>query len=444
MALDMIEILKAVVANGASDLHIVVGKPPMIRKRGSVQPLDGFPVLSNDDAQALVYSLLYDDQKLQFEETMELDCSYGMPGLGRFRVNALQHKNGMGAVLRVIATDIPTPEQVGLSEAIIGFAHLTKGLVLVTGPTGSGKSTTLAAIIELINTTRADHILTVEDPIEFVYEGKKSVITQREVGVHTKSFHHALKSSLRQDPDVVLIGEMRDLETIHAALSMAETGHLVFGTLHTTDAPQSIDRVIDVFPPFQQQQVRMQLSVALKGVVCQQLLPRADQPGRVAAREVLICTPAVQNLIREGKTHQVYSALDLGQKFGMISLDKHLNQLVQEGKVTYEDAIMKANKPDQIKPPDGYVPPAEGGGGAPAPAAAPKPAPPGPGGPGAPRPPGPPGGPGPGAPGRLPGPPGGPGMPSAPRPPGMGGPGGPGLPGGPGAPRPPGAPGGMQ
>ena len=411
---DMIEILKAAVEAGASDIHIVVGRPPMIRKRGKVQPMAGYSPINNDDAQMLVYSLLYDDQKLLFEETKELDCSYGLPGLGRFRVNALQNKNGMGAVLRIISSEIPTPEQVGITEAIRGFAHLSKGMVLVTGPTGSGKSTTLACLVEMINQEREEHILTVEDPIEFVYEGKKSIITQREVGVHTNSLHAALKSSLRQDPDVVLIGEMRDLETIHAALTMAETGHLVFGTLHTTDAPQSIDRIIDVFPPFQQQQVRMQLSVALQGIVCQQLLPRLDKPGRIAAREVLICTPAVQNLIREGKTHQIYSALELGQKFGMISLDKHLNQLVAEGKASYEDAVMKANKPESIIPPEGVVPmhQREGGGQAPGGGPPPRPAAPAPG--MAPRPPG-----APPAPGGPPRPPGAPmGMPGAPRPPG--------------------------
>lgn len=347
--MDMIEILKTAVSKGASDIHIVIGKPPVIRERGEVKTLDEFPVITAEESRKLIYSILYDAQRAQLEEKWELDCSFQIPGVSRFRVNAFFQKNGLEAVLRVISSKIPTPEELGLPQSIMQFADLPRGLVLVTGPTGSGKSTTLACLINLINQKRREHILTIEDPIEFVYENKNCIVRQREVGQQTKSFANALKYALRQDPDVVLIGEMRDLETIGAALTISETGHLAFGTLHTTDAAQTVDRIIDVFPPHQQQQVRVQLSVTLKGVVSQVLLPRASGVGRVAAREIMVVTPAIANLIREGKTHQIYSAIETGAKYGMISLDRALLNLVRAGEITMEDAVSKAHNPDVIR-----------------------------------------------------------------------------------------------
>ncbi len=347
--MEMIEILTAAVNRGASDVHMVIGKPPMVRIRGSVTPLDEFPVVTADESKRLIYSILFEEQRAKFEDAMELDCSVSVPGLSRFRMNVFLQKTGVEAVLRVITSKIPDPEELGLSPSILQFADLPRGLVLVTGPTGSGKSTTLACLINIINQKRSEHILTIEDPIEFVYENKNCIVRQREVGQQTKSFNNALKSALREDPDIVLIGEMRDLETISAALTIAETGHLVFGTLHTTDAPQTVDRILDVFPPHQQQQVRVQLSVTLRGVVSQTLLPKSDGVGRVAAREIMVVTPAISNLIREGKSHQIYSAIATGAKFGMVTLDRALLQLVQEGQVSQEDAIAKAHDPEYIR-----------------------------------------------------------------------------------------------
>jgi twitching motility protein PilT len=347
--MEMQEILKTAVQRDASDIHMVIGRPPMVRIRGRVSPLDEFPVLTAEESKRLIYAILNDEQRAHFEQAMELDCSFAIADISRFRVNVLLQKNGVEAVLRVISAKIPTPDALKLTPTILQFADLPRGLVLVTGPTGSGKSTTLACLLNLINQKREEHILTIEDPIEFVYESKKCIVRQREVGQQTHNFTAALKSALRQDPDIVLIGEMRDLETISAALTIAETGHLVFGTLHTVDAAQTVDRIIDVFPPHQQQQIRVQLSVTLKGVVSQTLIPRADGQGRVAARELMVVTPAIANLIREGKTHQVYSAIETGGKFGMISLDRALLQLVQEGSITIEEAISKAHNPEYIR-----------------------------------------------------------------------------------------------
>jgi len=347
--MEMTEILKSAVQRGASDIHMVIGRPPVVRLRGSVRPMDEFPALTAEESKRLIYSILNTDQRTRFEETMELDCSFAMPGISRFRINVFLQKNGVEAVLRIISSKIPSPEELNLSPVILQFADLPRGLVLVTGPTGSGKSTTLACLMNLINNKREEHILTIEDPIEYVYESQKCIVRQREIGQQTKSFPNALKSALREDPDIVLIGEMRDLETISAALTIAETGHLVFGTLHTTDAAQTIDRIIDVFPPHQQQQVRVMLSSTLRGVVSQILLPKANGIGRVAAREVMVVTPAISNLIREGKSHQIYSAIMTGSKFGMISLDRSLLTLVQEGSVTVEDATAKAHDPDYIR-----------------------------------------------------------------------------------------------
>jgi twitching motility protein PilT len=347
--MEMFEILKTAVQRGASDIHMVIGLPPSVRIRGSIAQLEEFPALTAEDSKKLIYSVLFEDLRAKFEQNLELDCSVQIPNLSRFRINVFMQKNGVEAVLRVISSKIPTPDELNLPEAVLKFAHLPNGLVLVTGPTGSGKSTTLACIMNLINQTRHEHILTIEDPIEFVYTNQNCIIRQREVGQQTKSFANALKSALRQDPDIVLIGEMRDLETISAALTIAETGHLVFGTLHTTDAAQTIDRIVDVFPPHQQQQVRVQLSTALRGVVSQTLLPKSDGIGRVAAREIMVVTPAISNLIREGKTHQVYSAIETGAKFGMINLDRALLQLVTNGLVSQEDAMSKAKNPEYIR-----------------------------------------------------------------------------------------------
>jgi twitching motility protein PilT len=347
--MEMLEILQIAVQKKASDVHIVPLRKPMLRISGSIVPIEEYPVLSPDDTKNLIYSILYDEQKQKFEENWELDCSFDVPNLSRFRVNVLIQKNGIGAVLRLISSSIPTPESIGLTPAIVNLADLPRGLILVTGPTGSGKSSTLACLVDIINTKRDGHILTIEDPIEFVYGIKNCVVTQREIGMHSKKFESALKTSLRQDPDVIMIGEMRDLETIQAAITLAETGHMVFGTLHTTDAPQTIDRIVDVFPPYQQTQVRMQLSVSLQAVVCQQLLPRKDGQGRVAAREIMIITSAIANLIREGKTHQIYSALETGAKVGMVSMDKTIVELIRKNVISQEVGIMKANNPNSVK-----------------------------------------------------------------------------------------------
>jgi len=347
--MELVEILRQAVGAGASDVHLVIGKPPMMRLDGEIQEIPGFAVLNGDESKRLIYSILYEEQRAKFEENWELDCSFAVSGFARFRVNVLLQKNGVEAVMRVISSKIPTPEQLRLSKAITDFAELPRGLVLVTGPTGSGKSTTLAAIMELINQNEPGHILTVEDPIEFVYDSKKSIFRQRELGQNTKSFNAALKSALRQDPDVILVGELRDLETIALAITAAETGHLCFGTLHTQDAPSTIDRIIDVFPPHSQTQIRVQLAVTLQGVVSQILMPRADGQGRVAAREVMVTTPAISNLIREGKTHMIYGAIDTGAKFGMVPMDKSLADLVKAGLVKMEDAAAHAHNPKNLE-----------------------------------------------------------------------------------------------
>lgn len=348
--MEIIDILKVAVQKGTSDIHLVIGKPPIVRVDGDLQPLTDFPVLTAEESRRLIYTLLSDHQRARFEQDWELDLSVTVDNVSRFRVNVLQEKKGIEAVLRVISNHIPTAEELQLPQAVTDLADLPRGLVLVTGPTGSGKSTTLACLINRINERHKGHILTVEDPIEFVYENKNCVIRQRELGQQTQSFAAALKHALRQDPDVVLIGEMRDLETIAAALTVAETGHLVFGTLHTTDAAQTIDRIIDVFPGHQQQQVRTQLSNTLKAVVGQTLLPRAAGKGRVAAREIMIVTPAISNLIREGKTHQIYGAIDTGARVGMVSLDKSLAELARKGIISTEAALAKANRPELIRP----------------------------------------------------------------------------------------------
>jgi twitching motility protein PilT len=328
---------------GASDLHLTSGAPPTVRVSGSLQPLAGFPALMPESLRRSIYSVLTQKQREKFETDLELDTSYSVRGLARFRVNLYQQRESLGAAFRLIPYEIKPLEQLGVPPVVANFAGLPRGLVLVTGPTGSGKSTTLAAIIDLANRTRADHIMTVEDPIEFLHRHKRALVNQREVGEDTHSFAAALKHVLRQDPDIILVGEMRDLETISVALTAAETGHLVFATLHTQDAAQTIDRVIDVFPAHQQAQVRTQLAGALQGVVSQTLCKRADAPGRVVATEVLVATPAVRNLVREGKTHQIYSAMQAGAQQGMHTLDQHLAELVKAGRISYETGLERAH-----------------------------------------------------------------------------------------------------
>ena len=342
------DFLEMVISGGASDLHLTSGLPPMIRVNGSLRPIQGYRRLKPRDLQELVYAILNQKQREMFEENLELDVSYSLPGRARFRVNVFKQRDAVGAVMRLIPFEIVPLDKLGLPPTVAEFAKLRRGLVLVTGITGSGKSTTLAGLVDVINTTRAEHIMTVEDPIEFLHRHKKAVINQREVGSDTHSFPNALKHVLRQDPDVILVGEMRDLETIQTALTAAETGHLVFGTLHTQDAPQSIDRVIDVFPPYQQQQVRVQLAGTIAGVVSQQLLLTADGKGRAVAAEVLVATPAVRNLIREGKVHQIYTSLQAGGKFGMQVMDQHLAELVKAHKITYEAALEHSHHVDEF------------------------------------------------------------------------------------------------
>ena len=300
--------------------------------------------------QRTMYGAITQTQRERFEEDLELDFSYNLPERGRFRVNMYRQKDSIGAAFRMIPFEIKSLEALGIPSSIRDFAQMPRGFILVTGPTGSGKSTTLAALIDYANTSRADHIMTVEDPIEFIHQHKKCLVNQREVGTDTNSFTNALKHVLRQDPDIILVGEMRDLETISVALTAAETGHLVFATLHTQDAAQTIDRVIDVFPPHQQQQVRQQLAGSLQGVVCQTLCKTMDGRGRVVATEILTITPAVRNLIREGKAHQIYSAMQAGAQHGMHTMDQNLAKLVREGKITYEVGLEKAHHlPDYNK-----------------------------------------------------------------------------------------------
>ncbi|MEA3505885.1 MAG: type IV pilus twitching motility protein PilT [Elusimicrobiota bacterium] len=344
----MKEILQAAVKFGASDIHIVPGRPPFLRIKGEMKSLKA-EKLTAERTQELIFSVLSEKLIDKFKVDSELDTSVSAEGIGRFRLNVLIQKDGLGAVLRVIPVEIPKPEEIGIDEKLLELIKTPRGMVLVTGPTGSGKSTTLASMINEINKERRDHIITIEDPIEYVYPKKNCVITQREIGSHSNSFKEALKRAMRQDPDVALVGEMRDLETISAALTLAETGHLVFATLHTTDAAQTVDRIIDVFPPFQQQQVRTQLSGVLRAVVCQQLLVTADGVGRVAAREIMIVTSAISNLIREGKTHQIYSAIETGSQAGSKTLDKDLLELVRKQKITREAAITKSNNPKILK-----------------------------------------------------------------------------------------------
>jgi twitching motility protein PilT len=347
--LDFADLLIAVLERRASDLHVTAGQHPMIRVRGRLVPMEDFPVLDATTTRELVYGVLSNDQRQRLETDWQLDFAYSVPNTARFRVNAYFQRNAIGAAFRLIPSVITPIDTLGLPAVVHDFCNKPRGLVLVTGPTGSGKSTSLAAMIDEINATREDHILTVEDPIEFLHGHKKSLINQREIGSDATSFAAALKAALRQDPDVILVGEMRDLETISTALTAAETGHLVFGTLHTQSAPSTIDRVIDVFPPHQQQQIRVQLSIAIQGIMTQTLIPTADGAGRVVACETLVPTPAVRNLIREGKTHQIPSSMQTGSNVGMQTMDAALAGLVRQGKISQRSAQEHSSTPDELK-----------------------------------------------------------------------------------------------
>ncbi len=332
---------KLMADQGASDLHLVAGSQPVLRIRGEMERVDYKP-FENDELRALLYEIAPEDKIKIFEETGDVDFGYEIPGLARYRANFFRQKWGVGAVFRQIPSKVLTVEDLGLPEICKKFAMLHKGLVLVTGPTGSGKSTTLAAIIDYANKHRKDHIITIEDPIEFVHQSQGCIVNHREIGTHTKSFAAALRGALREDPDIILVGEMRDLETIQLALEAAATGHLVFGTLHTTSAPKTVDRVIDVFPANQQGQIRTTLSESLKGVIAQNLFKRVDKKGRCAALEILVCTYAVGNLIREAKTHQLPSVMQTGKRLGMQTLDDAIMDLLKKGWISPEDAYDKS------------------------------------------------------------------------------------------------------
>lgn len=337
--IDLDDLLVTLLARGGSDLHLSALAPPMIRVHGDLEALPGYARLTPKDIREAMYAILSDRQKQAFEEAKELDLAYELPGAARFRVNLLQQQGSIGAVLRAIPWEIRSLDELSMPAALAPLAALPRGLVLVTGPTGSGKSTTLAALVDRVNRTRKGHIITIEDPIEFVHPHKACVVNQREVGTDTRSFAAALRQALRQDPDVMLVGEMRDLETIAIALTAAETGHLVFATLHTSSAASTIDRIIDVFPAEQQAQIRTQLASSLEAVVCQTLCRTADGSGRIAATEVLIATPAIRNLVREGKLQSIPSALQTGSRHGMHTLNQRLAELVAGGQVTYEEAL---------------------------------------------------------------------------------------------------------
>ncbi|MCU1689325.1 MAG: pilT [Pseudonocardiales bacterium] len=346
---DLEDLLRQMLALGSSDLHLSAGIPPSARVHGDIRRLEGWPVLQPEHTEALVRSVLTSQQWSLFAATSELDLAVHPEGLGRFRVNVMRQKGAVGAVMRAIPTKMPALTDLLIPAVVSGFADLPRGLVLVTGPTGSGKSTTLAAIIDEINANQRRHIVTIEDPIEFVHSSKRGIVNQREVGSDTTSFATALRAVLRQDPDVILLGEMRDHETAAAAITAAETGHLVFATLHTQSAAQTIDRLIDMFPPAQQNQVRSQLGVALRGIVTQALLPRRDGQGRVVAVEILMATPAIRNLIREGLIHQIPSAMQAGGRSGMITFDQHLAQRVRESLITIESANLVAQDRDELR-----------------------------------------------------------------------------------------------
>ncbi|HEY5294060.1 MAG TPA: type IV pilus twitching motility protein PilT [Gaiellaceae bacterium] len=341
-------LLERTVASGASDLHVTVGAQPAARVRGELRPLEGTQQFDADETRSLLYRILTTEQQKRFEIDRQLDFSYGVPGLARFRVNVYQQRESVAAAFRVIPDELKTMEELGLPEGLKALTSLPRGLVVVTGPTGSGKSTTLAALVDEINRTRTDHIITIEDPIEFLHRHKRCIVNQREIGVDATSFSAALRAALRQDPDVILLGELRDLETISTALTAAETGHLVFGTLHTQSAPSTIDRIIDVFPSEQQDQVRTQIAGALQGVVTQTLVPTADTQGRVAALEILLPDDAIRNLIRQGKIAQIYSYMQTGSRGGMQTMEQSLADLVVRRVIAPDEAIARSSRRDEL------------------------------------------------------------------------------------------------
>jgi twitching motility protein PilT len=343
------DLLEHMVARGASDLHVTVGAEPAVRIMGRLERLKEFDRLQPDETQRLLYRILSTEQQKHLEIKRQIDVSYSIPGLARFRVNVYFQRESLGAAFRMIPAELKTLKQLGMPEALSELGRKPRGLVLVTGPTGSGKSTTLAALIDEINESRADHIMTIEDPIEFLHRHKGCIVNQREIGPDATSFAEALRGALRQDPDVILLGEMRDLETIATALTAAETGHLVFATLHTQDAPSTVDRLIDVFPAAQQEQVRVQIAATLQGVITQTLLPRVDGSGRVAAVEVLLPDDAVRNLIRQAKVEQIYSVMQTGTQRGMQTLEQNLADLVLKGVVSVEVALGRSSRPEQLE-----------------------------------------------------------------------------------------------
>ena len=348
MAATMHDLLTILVDRGASDLHITTGTHPQLRVHGKLISLTQFEQLLPQDTQRLAYSVLNDRQKQKFEEENELDLSFGIQGLARFRCNIYRQRGAVACAIRMIPSKIKGFAELGLPPIVEQLSDRPKGLILVTGPTGSGKSTTLAAMVDKINSERSEHIVTIEDPIEFVHQHKKCMVNQREIFSDSHSFKNALKYILRQDPDVVLVGEMRDLETIAAALTVAETGHLTLGTLHTNSCAQTMNRIIDVFPTNQQDQVRAQLALVLEGVLCQQLIPTSDGRGRAMAMEIMVATPAVRNLIREEKIHQLYSAMQAGQKFGMQTMNQSLLNLIQRGRISRDDALNRTTDPQEL------------------------------------------------------------------------------------------------
>ena len=344
----IVEIMHAASDAGASDVHITVGIPPKMRVNGTLITMD-YPKMSPQDTLAITYSIMSDAQRERFQEKGEYDMSFSIPELGRYRVNAYKQRGSAALALRLVGTKIPSPEVLGVPESVISLYDRKRGLILVTGPTGSGKSTTLAAIIDKINNKRDAHVITLEDPIEYLHQHKMAMVNQREIGLDSQSYANALRAALREDPDVILVGEMRDFETISVAITAAETGHLVLSTLHTIGAASTVDRVIDVFPPHQQQQIRVQLANVLEAVISQQLIPTMDGEGRVAAFEVMHANHAVRNLIREGKSHQLSSVMQTNRKLGMINMDDAIIQLYYEGKIDREMAIQFAQDPDGMQ-----------------------------------------------------------------------------------------------
>lgn len=348
MALSVEEILSKAKEAGASDVHITVGIPPKMRVNGKLITMDGVKLLPSDTMEIAIH-VMNEKQKQHFEEYGEVDMSFAIPGEGRYRVNIYKQRGSIAMAFRLVGTNIPTPQELGVPQSVVDLYQKKRGLVLVTGPTGSGKSTTLASLIDTINNNREAHVITLEDPIEYLHQHKSSIVNQREIGLDSNNYAHALRAALREDPDVIFVGEMRDFETISTAITAAETGHLVFSTLHTIGAASTVDRVIDVFPPHQQQQIRVQLANVLEAVISQQLIPTIDETGRVAAFEVLHNNPAVRNLIREGKTHQITSVMQTNRKQGMMTMDDALVQLYQEAKISRDMALQFAQDQESIK-----------------------------------------------------------------------------------------------